>query len=117
MKGQYRNLVVWQKAHLLVLEVYRITTGFPKSEEYALLSQVRRSVVSVAANIVEGCAKTPRMFLNHLLIAQGSLEETRYYISEVATDLGYLSKEHTKKASELIDEVGKMVYSLIKKLR
>jgi four helix bundle protein len=85
----FRELVVWQKAHQLVLEVYRLTAGFPRHELYGLSAQLRRSTVSVAANIVEGYRKRGRAdkarFLN---IAEGSLEESRYYLI-LAADLGY----------------------------
>lgn len=72
-----------EKAHKLVLETYALTNSFPKSEIYGLTSQLRRSVISIPANIAEGFKKKGKAdkirFLN---IAQGSLEETRYYFSE-----------------------------------
>jgi four helix bundle protein len=86
---RFQDLVVWQKAHELVLATYRVTGSFPKHELYGLTSQVRRSVVSVPANIAEGFRKRGRAdkarFLN---IAEGSLEETRYYFI-LATELQY----------------------------
>lgn len=86
----FRDLVVWQKAHQLVLEIYRQTRGFPHEEKFGLTSQIRRAAVSVAANITEGFSKRGRSdkarFLN---IAQGSLEEVHYYLI-LAGDLGYL---------------------------
>lgn len=85
----FQDLVVWQKAHSLVLDVYRLTQQFPKEETYGLTSQLRRSVVSIPANIAEGFKKKGRndkaRFLN---IAQGSLEESRYYLILVS-DLKY----------------------------
>ena len=86
----FRDLVVWQKAHALALEIYRQTRGFPREEKFGLTSQVRRAAVSVAANITEGFSKRGRSdkarFMN---IAQGSLEEVNYYLI-LAGDLGHL---------------------------
>jgi four helix bundle protein len=85
----FQDLVVWQKAHQFVLSVYRYSESFPKNELYGLTSQLRRSAVSIAANIAEGFKKKTRpdkaKFLN---IAQGSLEESRYYLI-LTKDLDY----------------------------
>jgi four helix bundle protein len=85
----FEDLIVWQKAHLFVLAVYRLTGLFPKQEIYGLTSQFRRAAVSIAANIAEGFRKrsdTDKVrFLN---IAQGSIEECRYYLI-LTKDLGY----------------------------
>ncbi len=90
---RFEDLIVWQKAHQLVLGVYRASGSFPKSETYGLCSQLRRAAVSVAANIAEGFRKRGKAdkvrFLN---IAQGSLEESRYYLI-LARDLGYCATE------------------------
>ena len=83
------DLTVWQKAHQLALSVYRLTEGFPEQERYGLTSQLRRSAVSVPANIVEGFKRRGRAKKRRYLnIAQGSLEESRYYLI-LAKDLGY----------------------------
>jgi four helix bundle protein len=85
----FRELVVWQKAHALVLAVYKLSKAFPKEEIYGLTSQMRRSSVSVAANIAEGFKKKgPADKLRFLNISQGSLSETEYYLI-LANDLGY----------------------------
>jgi four helix bundle protein len=85
----FQDLVVWQKAHQFVLSVYNYSDYFPQKEIYGLTSQFRRAAVSIAANIAEGFKKKERSdqarFLN---IAQGSLEECRYYLV-LANDLGY----------------------------
>lgn len=85
----FEDLIVWQKAHAWVLAVYRFSDGFPQNEVYALTSQLRRAAVSIPANIAEGFKKLgvadKRRFMN---IAQGSLEECRYYLI-LARDLGY----------------------------
>ena len=86
---KFQDLIMWQKAHGFVLLIYRLTGSFPKSEVFGLSSQLRRSAVSIAANIAEGFKKRGAAdkgrFLN---IAQGSLEESRYYLI-LAEDLGY----------------------------
>ncbi len=85
----FEQLIVWQKAHQFVLGVYRFTDNFPRVEMYGLTSQLRRAPVSLPANIAEGFKKRGRAdkvrFLN---IAQGSLEECRYYLI-LAKDLNY----------------------------
>ena len=82
-------MVVWQKAHQFVLSVYRFTENFPNKELYGLTSQLRRAAVSIPANVAEGFKKRGKAdkarFLN---IAQGSLEECRYYLI-LASDLHY----------------------------
>jgi four helix bundle protein len=85
----FQDLIVWQKAHQFVLLVYRYSETFPKKELYGLISQLRRAAVSIAANIVEGFKKkTKPDKVRYLNIAQGSLEECRYYLI-LAKDLGY----------------------------
>jgi len=85
----FEDLIVWQKAHQFVLATYRFSTGFPGRETYGLTSQFRRAAISIAANIAEGFKKRGKSdkarFLN---IAQGSLEECRYYLI-LARDLDY----------------------------
>ncbi|MGD1699950.1 four helix bundle protein [Dapis sp. BLCC M229] len=106
----FQDLIVWQKAHQLVLEVYRFSSNFPKTETYSLTSQLRRASVSVPGNIAEGFRKKGLAdkirFLN---IAQGSLEESRYYLI-LANDLEYGD------ASELLlnlEEVSKLLDSYL----
>ncbi|HVS53610.1 MAG TPA: four helix bundle protein [Opitutaceae bacterium] len=85
----FEDLIVWQKAHAFVLAAYRFSEGFPQKEMYALTTQLRRAAVSIPANIAEGFKKAgvadKRRFMN---IAQGSLEECRYYLI-LSRDLGY----------------------------
>ena len=105
----FRKLKVWEKAHLLTLEVYRVTRNFPKEELYGLTSQMRRSASSVPSNIAEGCgrsseAETARYFN----IALGSASELDYQIL-LAHDLQLLSdKEHQKLADD-VAEVKRML--------
>lgn len=113
----YNDLIVWQKAHELVLVVYRATRKYPADERYCLVSQTRRSVSSVAANIVEGFSrKTLNNYLNHLDIANGSLEETKYHLL-VARDLGYITVKEYDFLLKLSEDVGRLLNGLINSLR
>jgi four helix bundle protein len=86
---RFEDLMVWRKAHQFVLAVYQFTERFPNKELYGLTSQLRRASVSVPANIAEGFKKRGKAdqarFLN---VAQGSLEECRYYLI-LSQDLNY----------------------------
>ncbi len=103
---KFEQLLVWQKAHQFVLAVYVLTRSFPRSEIYGLSSQFRRAAVSIAANIAEGFRKRgiadKLRFLN---IAQGSLEESRYYLI-LAHDLAY---GDVSEPTRLIEEVSKLL--------
>ncbi len=91
LKG-YRSLKVYQQAHVLVKEIYRVTEQFPKSELFGLVSQMRRSVVSVVANTIEGYSRGSKKELKQFLfIANGSLVELEYYL-ELVRDLKYISE-------------------------
>jgi four helix bundle protein len=104
--ANFQQLDVWQKAHRAVLAVYRVTGAFPREELYGLTSQLRRAMVSVPANIAEGFSRRGKAdkvrFYN---IAEGSLEESRYYLI-LARDLGFADTEHLMAN---LDEVGKML--------
>jgi len=79
--ANYRKLIVWQRAHQLALEVYRLTENFPKSEQYSLTSQLKRAVLSIPTNIVEGYnRKSKREFAYFIDIALGSLAEVEYLL-------------------------------------
>jgi len=111
---RFTDLTVWKKAHSFVLSVYRLTADFPKSEIYGLTSQLRRASVSIPANIAEGFKKrsSPEKvrFLN---IAQGSLEECRYYLI-LTKDLEYANTEGLLLR---LDEVGKILAAYSKAIR
>jgi four helix bundle protein len=102
----FQDLIVWQKAHQFVLSVYRYTATFPKTEIYGLSSQFRRAAVSIPANVAEGFKKKTKpdkaRFLN---IAQGSLEECRYYLI-LSNDLSYGKNEGLKPQ---LEEVSKLL--------
>lgn len=104
----FQDLIVWQKAHKLVLQVYKYSEAFPKAEIFGLSSQLRRAAVSVAANIAEGFKKRGiKDKLNFLNIAQGSLEECRYYMI-LSKDLKY---GDTSDLMMKIEEVSKLIES------
>lgn len=97
---------MWQKAHEMVLAVYKLTQRFPAEEKFGLTSQLRRAAVSVPANIAEGFRKRgPQDKARFLNIAQGSLEETHYYLI-LATDLNY---SDCSPLIKLYEEVGKLL--------
>jgi four helix bundle protein len=107
----FEDLIVWQKAHQLVLLVYHYTEAFPKKEMFGLTSQYRRAAVSVAANIAEGFKKRGKADkLRFMNIAQGSLEECRYY-KILAKDLNY---GESKALKLQIEEVSKLIESYTK---
>jgi four helix bundle protein len=109
----FTDLVVWQKSHRFVLDVYRVSTRFPSHELYGLTSQLRRAAVSVPANIAEGFRKRGKGDkLRYFNIAQGSLEEARYYLLP-ARDLGYVE------TTESVDgeEVSRLLQSYCARVR
>jgi len=113
----FAQLEVWQKAHVLVLEIYEITKEFPKDERFRLVDQLCRSAASVPANIAEGKGRNTRKeYIQFLYNAHGSLEETKYHLI-LSRDLGYLSSECFNKLIEGYNEVGRMLNGLINSLK
>lgn len=113
--GDYENLVVWRRAHELVLEVYALSSAFPKNENYALTSQVRRAAVSITANIVEGNERATNKDKRHFVdMARGSLAETDYLIY-LAKDLGYIDNRDT--VTDLVRQTGRLLWSYRQSLR
>lgn len=107
----FEDLIVWQKMHSIILDIYRLTKSFPKSELFGITSQIRRSSVSVAANIVEGYTKKSKADkLRFFNIAQGSLEETNYFLILIK-DLEFAETSDLRKR---IDEVGRMLKGYIR---
>jgi four helix bundle protein len=102
----FRELVVWQKAHQLVLAVYELTAHFPKSETYGLALQMRKAAVSIPANIAEGFRRRGKAdkvrFLN---TSEASLEESRYYLI-LSKDLGY---GETANILDSLEEVSRLL--------
>ena len=112
----FDKLLVWQRAHSLVLKIYEVTNSFPKEEIWGLTSQIRRSAVSVPSNIVEGKARGSRKdFKRFLLIARGSLEEVKYQ-SLLAKELKYMNDEQYEEITAMIEEVGRLLGGMIRKV-
>ena len=112
----YRDLIIWQKSMKLVTEIYGYTKTFPQEEMYGLTSQLRRSTVSIPANIAEGHGRnTTKDYIRFLYIANGSLFEVQTLL-DIAQRLHYLSKEQFLKLFEMSREIERMMGSLIRKL-
>lgn len=111
---KFKQLKVWQKAHGLVKDIYKITKDYPQEEKFGLVSQMRRAAVGVAANIVEGTKrKTARDRKHFHVIADTSLEELKYYII-LSSELNLIKEEKAEKLISDAREVGKMLSGLNK---
>ena len=109
----YKELIVWRKAHEMTLDVYCVTRQFPREELYGLTSQLRRSAASVGANIAEGSGRrSNNEICRFLQIARGSASEAEYHIL-LARDLKLLREEEFHKLSRQADEVQRMLTALI----
>jgi four helix bundle protein len=116
MASNWKGLLVWQKAHEIVLDVYKLAKCFPKIETYSLVDQIKRAAYSVPANIVEGYSKNTRKeFLRHLYIARGSLEELRYFLL-LSKDLSYITENQYNDIEARLTEVSYLLNQLIKSL-
>ncbi|MEK7241310.1 MAG: four helix bundle protein [Planctomycetota bacterium] len=114
MAKSFKDLLAWQRAHALVLDVYKYTGSFPESEKFVLASQMRRAAISIPANIAEGFKKRgKRDKLNFFNIAQGSLEELRYFII-LSLDLGYMRENKLTHATE---EVSRLLEAYTRAIR
>ena len=112
----FKDLDVWKNAHKFVLQVYKLTEIFPKSELFGLVSQFRRASVSIAANIAEGYKKKSKLDkLRFFNIAQGSLEECHYYVI-LSKDLNYFDENAENELYIKIETIGKMLNSYCKKI-
>ena len=113
----FKELKVWQKAHKLTLDIYKVTTNFPREEMYGLISQMRRSSSSIPTNIAEGCGrKSDADFARFLIIAMGSASELQYQILLVS-DLKFISQEDYERLETEVTEIKKMLTSFINKLK
>lgn len=116
MEKGFRKLLVWQKAHQLVLLVYKLSESFPKPEMFGSTSQLRRAAVSVPANIAEGYAAGGKgQFGRFLNIAQGSLAEVEYYLI-LSQDLKYITAAQYQETESLRGETGFLLHRLIQSL-
>jgi four helix bundle protein len=113
----FKDLKVWEKAHVLTLLVYEETRSFPKEELYGLTSQLRRAAASVAANIVEGCGRrSDGEFTRFLQIARGSASEVEYHLL-LARDLHLLDEAKYRKLDSMVVEVERMLTGLVQRVR
>lgn len=111
----FRKYIVWEKAHELALQLYNLK--LPKEELYGLSSQIRRAATSVPTNISEGCGRgSDADFKRFLQMAFGSASEIEYLII-LCRDLKYINKEQYDALHSKVEEVKKMLASLIVKLR
>jgi four helix bundle protein len=108
----YRELIVWQKGMDFVTCVYELTAGFPDTEKYGLISQMRRAAVSVPTNVAEGYGRHHRGdYLRFVSIARGSVCELETLLI-LAGRLGFASREELQSPWRLLQEVGKMLRAL-----
>ncbi|MBW2472185.1 MAG: four helix bundle protein [Deltaproteobacteria bacterium] len=113
----FRDLQVWQKSHQLTLLLYNTTRTFPEDEKYGLVSQIKRSAASIAANIAEGCGKNGDAELGrYLQIAMGSASELEYHLL-LAHDLKMVEAITYEELTLQLSEIKKMLASFIKKLK
>ena len=113
----YKELILWQEAHKLALNLYEASKSFPKEEIYGITSQLRRAAVSIPCNVAEGCGRhTQKDFANFLQIALGSINETEYLI-QLAKDLEYLQQEPYNNINERLNKIRAMNIKLLEKVR
>ena len=112
----FKDLILWQRAMDLVVEVYNLVKRIPKEELFALSDQIRRAVISIPSNIAEGQGRnSSKEFIHFLSIAKGSKAELETQLL-LCVRINYLTESEIEKAMSLIEEVGKMLNSLQKKL-
>jgi len=113
----YKDLLVWKKAHQLTLEIYKTVSTYPKEEIYSLVSQLKRASSSIATNIAEGTGRFSQKDLTHFLqIALGSSHEVEYLLL-LSKDLGFINNEIYIQLEKNVNEIKAMLISLIKKVR
>ncbi len=112
----YKDLIVWQKAMDLAVEIYRLSKSFPKDELYCLTNQIRRAAVSIPSNIAEGKGRNSKAeYLHFISIAQGSLAETETQVL-LAVRLNYITETQANMTIQLQNEISKMLATLRIKL-
>jgi four helix bundle protein len=113
---RFTELKVWPRAHALVLEIYRISAGFPQDERFGVTAQLRRAAVSINTNIAEGSRRQGQQEYSRFLnIAQASAAETEYLLI-LSRDLGYLSTAAFDRLVADLDEVARMLHGLRSKV-
>ena len=115
--SNYQDLIIWQKSMELAKKVYVVVKLLPKEELYALSDQIRRSVVSIPSNIAEGCARESKSEMTYFLrIAKGSAAELETQLL-LCLNIGYLKKQDLEPLISLLDEISRMLRSLMKPMR
>jgi four helix bundle protein len=113
----YEDLIVWQKSISLTKDIYTITSSFPNTEQYGLVSQMRRAAVSIPSNIAEGQRRgTKKDFAQFLHIAYGSAAELKTE-TIIAHELGYIDSSHSSNIQHLIEEIERMLNTFITTLK
>ncbi|MCD7932610.1 MAG: four helix bundle protein [Tannerellaceae bacterium] len=112
----FEQLVVWQKAHQLVLSIYKITKNYPKDEIFGLVNQMRRAAISITANIAEGYSRIgSKDKLRFYNISQGSLEEIRNFII-LSKDLEYVTQDDKLALNDMAMDVSRLLNAYCKAL-
>lgn len=113
----FKQLMVWEKAHQLTLNIYKVTALFPKEEIYGLTSQIKRASASIALNIAEGCGRGSDVdFKRFLIMSMGSANEVEYCLI-LARDINYICSETFEELQTQIEEIKKMLSTFIRKLK
>jgi four helix bundle protein len=113
----FEDLLVWKKAHNIVLNIYNLLEKFPKEEKYRIIDQLVRAVVSIPTNIAEGFGRyTSKDYVHFLIIARGSVSEVKYLVL-LSKDLGYITNIEYDELKKELDDIGKMINGLINSLR
>lgn len=116
-KHRFKDIQAWQKARELVTLVYKLTGNFPIEEKYALTSQIKRAVVSIASNIAEGSGRNTNTDFAHFLdMAIGSAFELESDLL-IAFDLNFINSDELERISTALDEVQKLIVGFQKHIR
>jgi four helix bundle protein len=114
--GTYRDLEIWKKGIEIVKDIYKLTEKFPKQETYGLVSQMRRSAISIPSNVAEGFKRYHnKEYKQFLHITLGSCAELETQIT-IAKELNYIQQDREASLLEKLDHIGRMITSLLKKL-
>ena len=117
MGDSFKDLLVWQRAVQMTTAIYKLTAGFPTSEQFGLTNQLRRAAVSVASNIAEGYGRsTTGEYLQFLGMARGSNCEVQTQLV-ISSELHFGNQESRASANHLSEEVSRMLVAMMKKLR
>ncbi|TQI71954.1 four helix bundle protein [Gramella sp. Hel_I_59] len=113
----FKKYDVWKLSHELVLKVYRVTSSFPDSEKYQLITQMQRAAYSITANISEGCGReSDKDFNRFLQIAQGSAHELEYFFI-LTKDLSFIDEKSYEGLNQQVNEIKKKLYKLSLRLK